>query len=198
VGGAAAAAHRARAAGRSVAIALGRASKRSVDGLAKASKASKAQAAGAVGWWNNLKLWRGLAAGGFAMAAAAGRRGGHARRVCPGPQYMVVLVAPRGQVARLGDPGQRVAPAEPGAAGHARGAAAEDRCSSGPRATQWRGPVSLGLVKQRARPLRIPIDKLPPLEPNQLFELTLEPENGSPIDRPTGPIQFIGRAVKVM
>jgi anti-sigma-K factor RskA len=57
--------------------------------------------------------------------------------------------------------------------------------------------VSLGLVKQ-GQTLRIPIDKLPPLEPDQLFELTLEPENGSPIGRPTGPIQFIGRAVKVL
>ncbi|RZL89378.1 MAG: RNA polymerase subunit sigma-70, partial [Variovorax sp.] len=65
------------------------------------------------------------------------------------------------------------------------------------KADQWRGPVSLGLVKP-GQTLRIPIDQLPPLEANQLFELTLEPENGSPIDRPTGPIQFIGRAVKVL
>ncbi len=42
------------------------------------------------------------------------------------------------------------------------------------------------------------MDRLPPLESNQLFELTLEPPNGSPLDRPTGPIQFIGRAVKVL
>ena len=43
-----------------------------------------------------------------------------------------------------------------------------------------------------------PLDKLPPLQPNQLFELTLEPPTGSPIGKPTGPIQFIGRAVKVL
>ena len=61
----------------------------------------------------------------------------------------------------------------------------------------WRGPVSLGLVKP-GQTLQVPLDKLPPLEANQLFELTLEPANGSPIDRPTGPIQFIGRAVKVL
>jgi anti-sigma-K factor RskA len=36
------------------------------------------------------------------------------------------------------------------------------------------------------------------LEPNQLFELTLEPKTGSPIGKPTGPIQFIGRAVKML
>jgi anti-sigma-K factor RskA len=45
---------------------------------------------------------------------------------------------------------------------------------------------------------QIPLGKLPPLQPNQLFELTLEPVNGSPTGRPTGPIQFIGRAFKVI
>ena len=55
----------------------------------------------------------------------------------------------------------------------------------------------LGLVTP-GQTLQVPLDKLPPLEPNQLFELTLEPANGSPLDRPTGPIQFIGRAVKVL
>jgi len=28
--------------------------------------------------------------------------------------------------------------------------------------------------------------------------LTLEPAEGSPLNKPTGPVQFIGRAVKVM
>ena len=65
------------------------------------------------------------------------------------------------------------------------------------KADGWSGPVSLGLV-QPGQPLQIPLDKLPPLQPNQLFELTLEPPTGSPIGKPTGPIQFIGRAVKVL
>lgn len=65
------------------------------------------------------------------------------------------------------------------------------------KADGWAGPVSLGLIKP-GEPARIPLDKLPPLEANQLFELTLEPPNGSPTGKPTGPIQFIGRAVKVM
>ena len=38
---------------------------------------------------------------------------------------------------------------------------------------QWRAPVSLGLVKP-GEPYRIPLQTLPPLEANQLFELTLE------------------------
>ena len=61
----------------------------------------------------------------------------------------------------------------------------------------WQGPVSLGLVKP-GQTLRVPLDKLPPLEANQLFELTLEQSSGSPIGKPTGPVQFIGRAVKVI
>jgi anti-sigma-K factor RskA len=65
------------------------------------------------------------------------------------------------------------------------------------KADGWKGPVSLGLVTP-GRPYEVRLDKLPPLQPNQLFEITLEPANGSPIGRPTGPILFIGRAVKTM
>lgn len=38
---------------------------------------------------------------------------------------------------------------------------------------QWRAPVSLGLVKPGEQ-YRVPLRRLPALEPNQLFELTLE------------------------
>jgi len=58
------------------------------------------------------------------------------------------------------------------------------------------GPTSLGLVPAD-RPTVVPGSKLPGLSPNQLFEITLEPAGGSPIGRPTGPILFLGRAVKV-
>jgi anti-sigma-K factor RskA len=147
-------------------------------------------------WWNNLQLWRGLAAGGFATAALLLAVVVTRVATPPATQYMVVLVAPQdkspGWVIQTNSSRQlnlvplgtmEVPP--------------QKSLQFWTKADQWRGPVSLGLVKQ-GQTLRIPIDKLPPLEPNQLFELTLEPENGSPIDRPTGPIQFIGRAVKVM
>jgi anti-sigma-K factor RskA len=65
------------------------------------------------------------------------------------------------------------------------------------KADGWSGPVSLGLVTPGQR-LDVPAGKLPALQPNQLFELTLEPRTGSPTGKPTGPIRFIGRAVKVM
>src|SRR5690606_18755282 len=64
------------------------------------------------------------------------------------------------------------------------------------KAEGWKGPVSLGLVTP-GQPNRVRLAKPPPVQPNQLFEITLEPRGGSPIGRPTGPILYIGRAVKV-
>ena len=151
----------------------------------------------ASGWWNSVKLWRGLAGTGFAaaavMAAVLVTRLG---ALPAAPQYLVVLVAPQdkspGWVVQTSSAkqlsliplGQAEVPAEKSLQFWTKG-------------ENWNGPVSLGLVKP-GQTLRIPLDKLPPLQPNQLFELTLEPANGSPINRPTGPIQFIGRAVKVI
>lgn len=59
------------------------------------------------------------------------------------------------------------------------------------------GPTSLGLVQANER-IEIPANKLPGLSPNQLFEITLEPEKGSPYNKPSGPILYVGRAVKLM
>lgn len=58
------------------------------------------------------------------------------------------------------------------------------------------GPTSLGLVKP-GEVTELPIARLPAVGEKQLFELTLEPETGSPIDRPTGPILFVGRTVRL-
>ena len=55
-------------------------------------------------------------------------------------------------------------------------------------------PTSLGLVPPD-RVTEIDAARLPALERDQLFELTLEPETGSPTGHPTGPILFVGRAV---
>jgi len=56
------------------------------------------------------------------------------------------------------------------------------------------GPRSVGLLQAMAS-TRLRLDNLP-LGPDQLFEITLEPEGGSPIGRPTGPILAIGRAAQ--
>ncbi len=54
-----------------------------------------------------------------------------------------------------------------------------------------RGPVSVGLMNQ-ARTLQLTLENLPATRPDQLFEITLEPETGSPTGRPTGPVLFKG------
>jgi anti-sigma-K factor RskA len=56
------------------------------------------------------------------------------------------------------------------------------------------GPTSLGLVRA-GQTLQMPVARLPAVGARQLFEITLEPENGSPIDRPTGPILYVGTTV---
>lgn len=60
--------------------------------------------------------------------------------------------------------------------------------------TLWdpaRGPVSIGLAGE-ARTIRLDLKNLPRTAPNQLFEITLEPEGGSPVGRPTGPVLMKG------
>jgi anti-sigma-K factor RskA len=52
-------------------------------------------------------------------------------------------------------------------------------------------PTSLGLVPHDGRLVVRPTTIRP--SPGMLIEITLEPPGGSPIGRPTGPIQFIGR-----
>ena len=57
-----------------------------------------------------------------------------------------------------------------------------------------KGPRSLGLVEP-SQPMVIPASQVGGVQSGQLFELTLEPPGGSPGDRPTGPVLYIGRAV---
>lgn len=59
------------------------------------------------------------------------------------------------------------------------------------------GPKSIGLTGQ-ARALQLDLQSLPKTIQDQLFEITLEPEGGSPTGRPTGPILFKGNAARAM
>jgi anti-sigma-K factor RskA len=145
-------------------------------------------------WWHSLALWRGLAATGFAVAMLALWL---PRPAAPPvtPQYVVVLVAPGsptpGWVVHAGPSHNlELVPLAPMTVPESRA------LQFWTKADTWAGPVSLGLVRP-GEVLRVPVDHLPPLQPNQLFEITLEPENGSPIGRPTGPILYIGRAVRL-
>ena len=149
------------------------------------------------GWWNHLGLWRALAGSGFVMAAVlAAVLVTRTAPVAAPPTFMVVLVAPQdkapGWVVQASSP-REISLIPLGVAE----VPADKALEFWTKADDWNGPVSLGLVKP-GQPLQVQLDKLPPLQPNQLFELTLEPPTGSPIGKPTGPIQFIGRAVKVL
>jgi anti-sigma-K factor RskA len=148
-------------------------------------------------FWRSLPLWRGLTGASIAVSALlvvvlAGRPDAGAGK----PQYMVVLVAPQdrapGYVLQASAARQlNLVPLHPVPI------PSDKSLQFWTKADGWRGPVSLGLVKP-GQTITIPLDALPNVQPNQLFELTLEPARGSPIGKPTGPIQFIGRAVKVM
>ncbi|QHF01323.1 RNA polymerase subunit sigma-70 [Pseudomonas asturiensis] len=147
-----------------------------------------------VRWWDNLAIWRGLAGAGLAASLVLGMT--LLTRTPTPPSYLVVLVGPQdkspGWVVQASNP-QEIQLIPLGAFE----VPADKALEFWTKGDGWQGPVSLGLVKP-GQSLNIPLDKLPPLQPNQLFELTLETSTGSPIGKPTGPIQFIGRAVKVI
>ncbi|MFJ4066245.1 anti-sigma factor domain-containing protein [Pseudomonas sp. NPDC089996] len=145
-------------------------------------------------WWKRLGLWQGLSVAGLAASLLLA----FIVLTTPAPttRYLVVLVAPSSQapgwVVQASD--NRMIELIP---------LGQDAVPEGmalqfwTKGEQWRAPVSLGLVKP-GEPYRVPLQSLPPLEVNQLFELTLEKAGGSPTGLPTGPVKFIGRAVKVI
>lgn len=152
-------------------------------------------AAAGPGWWERLGLWRSLAAGGFAAAAVMAVTIGVRLYEAEQPRYMVVLAAPQnaapGWVLKLVD--DETVHLEP----LVKTAVPTDRALQlWTKADDWKGPVSLGLVKP-GETVDVKLANLPKVVPNQLFEITLEPAAGSPIGRPTGPILYIGRAVRI-
>lgn len=147
-------------------------------------------------WWNNLSIWRGLAGAGLAASLVLGMTLLTQSRSTPSPSYLVVLVAPQdkapGWVVQTSNSQDiQLIPLS------VTEVPADKALEFWTKGDDWQGPVSLGLVKP-GQTLQVELNKLPPLQPNQLFELTLEQASGSPIGKPTGPIQFIGRAVKVI
>ncbi|WP_350616680.1 anti-sigma factor [Pseudomonas sp. HY7a-MNA-CIBAN-0227] len=149
-----------------------------------------------VSWWNLLALWRGLA--GTAMVASlvlATLLLTRTAAVNP-TAYVVVLMGPQSQapgwvIQASNDQQIQLIPLG------VMEIPADKALEFWTKGDGWQGPVSLGLVKP-GQTLSVPLDKLPPLAPNQLFEMTLENPGGSPTGKPTGPIQAIGRAVKVI
>jgi len=146
-------------------------------------------------WWNSVAFWRFAAATGFAAASVMAIAPTVGLFAPVRPQYLVVLVAPQGTVpgwvVQASSPQRlKLIPVAP------EPVPAQRSLQFWTKADSWSAPVSLGLVEP-GQPIEIPLDKLPPIEPNQLFEITVEPYNGSPTGLPTGPIQFIGRSVQL-
>lgn len=147
-------------------------------------------------WWDSVTLWRWLAAGGFAATAALALLATNQIAPTHTPQFMVVLVSPQdmtpGWIIEAADTGQlQLIPLGETTVPQ------QKALQFWTKGSDWKGPVSLGLVKP-GQSQRVALDRLPPLQPNQLFEITLEPSTGSTTGRPTGPILFIGKAVKAI
>jgi anti-sigma-K factor RskA len=153
-------------------------------------------------WWQRLGLWQGVS--GMAMAACVALGSALVLRGAPDAaqdqRYVAVLQGPQGggngwvvevRVDAAGQGRLRLVPVAP--SGPVPAGRALQFWTKAPGAA---GPSSLGLV-QAGSTVELPTTRLPDLRPEQLFEITLEPEGGSPIGRPTGPILFVGRAVKL-
>jgi anti-sigma-K factor RskA len=148
------------------------------------------------GWWSSLAFWR-FAAGASFAAAAVMAVAPMTGLVNPAqPKYMVVLVAPNatapGWVIQASTNKRlKLVPL-------AKTEVPEQRALQfWTKADDWNAPVSLGLIKP-GQPLDVSLEQLPAIQANQLFEITLEPPSGSPTGRPTGPVLYIGRSVKMI
>lgn len=154
-------------------------------------------------WWQRLALWQGLAGAGLAVALLLGSLL-TLRLQAPPPEerFVAVLQAPGGggngwlvEVNTRGAAGGTLR-LVPVAGGQAVAVPTDRTLQFWTKAPGASGPSSLGLVPVGAV-TELPANRLPALMPEQLFEITLEPAGGSPLGRPTGPVLFIGRAVKL-
>lgn len=150
-------------------------------------------------WWQRLGWWQGLSAlAAFATLVLSVLLLQRPLPESAGARYLAVLQAPQGGatgwVVEVQAGGQlRLLPAGEGAAAPVPPGRALQFWT---KAEGAEGPTSLGLV-QAGKPLVLPASRLPAVEQRQLFEITLEPEGGSPYDRPSGPILYVGRTIRL-
>lgn len=145
-------------------------------------------------WWQGLRLWQGLAGAALAMSLFLA-----VLVLSPPPaaeRYVTLLQSPvdksTGWVVEMNAGGTlKLVPV---------GAPSEV-----PAGRAWQfwtkpqgaaGPTSLGLVRA-GQTIELPVSQLPAVGAQQLFEITLEPEGGSPIGRPTGPILYVGTSIRL-
>ena len=167
-----------------------------VVGAAVATLAPAARSPAREGWWQRVRTWQAVSA--LAVAASLLLALLLVVRVTtPEPalaRYVAVLQSPDAQttgyiVEVIADRSVRLVPV------------ARDVSVPAGRALQFwtkpqnaAAPTSLGLVRA-GETVVLPVSRLPAIEAQTLFEITLEPEGGSPIGRPTGPILSVGRSV---
>ncbi len=159
-----------------------------------AASASRAAAAPRASW--RTRLLAAWAVGATAAAAVGGLAvlNGWGRR--DAPPMMTVLLSDRTQTAWSAaverDGALRLATVPP-ANGAPEPPTPDDRVLQlwvlPPGATK---PTSLGLLPRGQSSVTVPTPAVKPV-PGMLIEITLEPPGGSPLERPSGPVLFIGR-----
>lgn len=145
-------------------------------------------------FWDRLAFWQGIS--GLAVAAALLLALLFVMRPGDTPEhsYVAVLQTTDRQVAWIvkadaAGPVRIVPVGDPGSIPQGK---AWELWTKGKDAA---APTSLGLL--RAGPVEIPREALPYLGEEQLFEVSLEPEGGSPIGRPTGPVLSVGATQRI-
>jgi anti-sigma-K factor RskA len=140
--------------------------------------------------WERIEFWRWSALAGGAWALALLIIVGAMAMRWPSQPVMIAVLS--------GDNGRPGAVVESFSDGTVRLIPLADIAVPEGRALQvWtlrdrqEGPISVGLL-DRAQSMRLDLGKLPAPRADQLFEITLEPETGSPTGRPTGPVLMKG------
>lgn len=144
------------------------------------------------GLWNSLRLWRPAGLAGTLAALVLGFA--LLMRISAGPetpQLVAVLSAPDGRAAAVVN-------------AFANGTVQLIPLDTIPvpdgrvlevwtLQTREQGPVSLARM-DKARTIRLDLRGLSPAQVGHLFEITLEPQGGSPTGKPTGPVLMKGLA----
>lgn len=139
--------------------------------------------------WSSLGFWRGASfAGALASLVLAISVGLLAGRATPAPQIVAVMLTPDGvpgAIAEVFHDGRiSVVPIH------------DFPVPQGKTLQVWtlfdkeKGPISVGLIERTRHALFHRSDL--PAGQQQLYEITLEPEGGSPTGRPTGPVLVKG------
>jgi len=139
--------------------------------------------------WSSLAFWRGAGlAGAFASVLLAIGIGLLAGRATPSPRIVAVMLTPEGvpgAIAEVFHDGRiSIVPIS------------DFTVPQGKTLQVWtlfdkeKGPVSIGLIERTRQALFHRSDL--PAGQQQLYEITLEPEGGSPTNRPTGPVLVKG------